>query len=56
MERGAHNRQFLDDRREAEQRGPRDLDAQMAEVHEGLLRVAIGEMQLVEIEPQGDKG
>jgi hypothetical protein len=52
MKCGPVNSQFLDHGREPKERGPRELDAQMAQVHEGHLRIAIGDMQLVELETQ----
>ena len=52
MKCGPVNSQFLDHGREPKERGPRELDAQMAQVHEGLLRIAIGDMQLVSAAPR----
>lgn len=49
--RGIH-RQFFDDRRAAEDRTPRRVDMQMADVDERRRTVALGNVQLVDLEPQ----
>ncbi len=49
--RGIH-RQFFDDRRAAEDRTPRRVDMQMADIDERRLTVALGNVQLVDLEPQ----